>query len=307
MMQTISASRRTDIPAFYSDWFVHRLRAGSVCVLQPYSGRPSTVSLKPEEVGAIVFWSKNYAPLLPKLDEIEQTTKNLFFHFTITANEDLELHVPDYRTAIRDYRYLSVRFSPEQVIWRYDPICITDKLSQEIVEERFIRCAELLRGHTKQCIISFMHPYKKALANLRKYTDHTLIDLSLDQKRNYADQLAIRAETYGIQLFACSNDGLLSDKVKKARCIDGGALSEIWGTPLDTRLASTRKECACTRAVDVGAYDTCAHGCLYCYANSDKDRARSAYLRHDPTGNSLRGHVDDASSECPREQYVLFS
>jgi len=307
MPLVISASRRTDIPAFYADWFVNRLRAGSVTVLQPYSGRPSMVSLKSEEVSAIVFWSKNYAPLLVKLDEIEQTTKNLFFHFTITANRELESQAPDYRAAIKDYGFIARRYSPERVIWRYDPICITDQLSFDRYEERFAQCAELLQTYAKKCIFSFVHPYKKVLANMKKYSGHTLAVVSVEQQREYARRLAVRAASYGIQLLACCNDHLPSDQIEKARCIDGRFLSEIFKVPIDARPASTRKECWCTKSVDIGAYDTCAHGCLYCYANADKERAKAAFLRHDAAWNALSAPVNETRKEQDTVQQVLFT
>ena len=126
MAPVISASRRTDIPGFYSEWFVNRLRAGFVYVQQPYSGRMSRVSLLPGDVSALVFWSKNYGPLLGRLEDVEKTTRNLFFHFTITGNHELEFHVPDPKEAIRDYIHIARRYSPDHIIWRYDPVCITD-------------------------------------------------------------------------------------------------------------------------------------------------------------------------------------
>ena len=298
MPQVISISRRTDIPAFYSDWLVNRLKAGTVFVQNPFANKLIRVSLRPEDVSAMVFWSKNYSPLLPKLETIEKTTRSLFFHFTITANRELEFHTPDYRDAIRDYIHIAGRYSPEQIIWRFDPITITDKLSFEIHEERFACCAELLKGHAQRCIISFVHPYKKVLVNLQKHTDHGLIDLSEENRREYARRLAARAEAYGIKLYACCNDYVLSPSVLKASCIDGRYLSGIFKTMIDTRKAGTRKECACTKSVDIGAYDTCAHGCVYCYANVDKDRAAAALQRHDPSWNALRRpvHEDDAGS-----------
>jgi len=306
MAHVISASRRTDVPAFYADWFVNRLRAGSVIVLQPYSGRPARVSLKAGDVSAIVFWSKNYAPLLGRLDVVGRTTKNLFFHFTITGNCELEPSVPDFRDAIRDYRFLAGRYSPEQVVWRYDPVCVTDKLSFERHEERFARCAELLRGSASGCIISFVHPYKKVPANLRKYSDHALTALSGAQKREYARRLAKIAKTHGIRTFACCNDDLLSDQIHKAACIDGRLLSDIFKIPVDARPALTRKECACTKSIDIGAYDTCAHGCLYCYANADKERAKAALQRHDPSWNSQGRQVDEAAIAPDKEQQIMF-
>ena len=297
MPHVISASRRTDIPAFYAGWFVNRLKAGSVRVQQPYTKKSKCVSLKPEDVDAIVFWSKNYGLLLNKLEAIEGTTKNLFFHFTITANRDLEFNTPDYNDAIKDYIFINRRYSPKHIVWRYDPICVTDKLSFEIHEERFVQCAERLKGYARKCIISFVHPYKKALDNLKKYTDHVLIDLSIDRKREYAHRLSERAESFGIQLYACCNDYLLSEKIKKASCVDRVYLAEISSAPIDTRRAATRKECACAKSVDIGAYDTCAHGCVYCYATIDKDKAGAAQQRHHPEWNALDMQVDEKGSE----------
>jgi len=287
MQQIISASRRTDIPAFYSDWFLNRLDAGSCDVLHPYTKKWFQVSLKQEDVGVIVFWSKNYAPLLPKLDRIEKTTRNLFFHFTITANRDLELRGPDFRDAVRDYRFLAEKYSPDHIIWRFDPICITDKLSFGIHEERFVACAELLKGYTRSCIISFAHPYRKTLTNIKKYSTHTPIALAPEQEKAYADRLAQRAGQYGIRLLACCNDHLLSDRIGKARCIDGPNLSLLFGTALETRSAASRKECGCTKSIDIGAYDTCGHGCLYCYANTDQEKAGRAPALIEPDSPAL--------------------
>ncbi len=293
MHQVISASRRTDIPAFYAEWFTRRLRAGSVFVRQPYSGKYTPVSLAPEDVGAIVFWSKNYAPLLSRLEQVEQTTKNLFFHFTITGNRDLEPDVPSPGDAISDYRYLCRRYSPQQVVWRFDPLCVTDKITYEIHEERFRLCAEQLRDFAQRCIISYVHPYKKVLTSMAKHTDHKLADLSPLRKQEYAGRLAALAEHFGISLFACCNDYLLGDVIGKAACIDAEYLFGLFQATFDRRPASIRKECACTKSIDIGAYDTCAHGCLYCYANTDKDRARTAFIRHDPAWNALNGYVED--------------
>jgi hypothetical protein len=277
------------------------------------------------------------------LELIAQTTKNLFFHFTITANQKLEFHTPDYKDAIREYIFLAQRYSPEQLVWRYDPICITDKLPFEAYEERFVQCAELLQGHTQNCIISFAQPYKKTNANLLKYAHQTLVELSEEKKRGYAQRLAKRAERYGIRLSACCNDYLLSEEihpvgdrdttigacrgqelaananefhkeqkpgvfsngVKKARCIDGHALSNMLGTPIDIRPASSRKECACTRSIDIGAYDTCAHGCLYCYANTDKNKAIAAREKHNPEWNALMMQVDEKNFAQEEKQTSL--
>lgn len=285
--QVISASRRTDIPAFYSDWFLNRLAEGFCDVLHPYTRKWSRVSLQQEDVGAIVFWSKNYAPLLPKLDQVERTTRNLFFHFTITANRDLELRTPDYRDAIKDYIHIARRYSPDHVIWRFDPICITDKLSFDLYEERFCLCAEQLKGHASACTVSFAHPYRKMVNNLKHYTSHTLVPVTREEQRAYADRLAVRAATFGVRLLACCNDHLLSGAVGKARCVDGARFSLLFGIALDTRSAASRKQCGCTKSIDIGAYDTCGHGCVYCYANTDQEKAGRAPAAIEPACPAL--------------------
>jgi len=305
MPHVISASRRTDIPAFYADWFVNRLKAGRVFVLNPYTRKPFLVSLHPVDVNAIVFWSKNYSPLLNKLEAVERTTKNLLFHFSITANKELESGTPDIKDAVRDYLFLARRYSPEQVIWRYDPVCITDKLPFAAFQERFVHCAELLKGYANKCFISFAHPYKKVIRNLHQHSKQTLVDLSQDKKREYAFQLAETAQKYGIQLFACCNDYLVDGSIQKARCIDGPYLSTLFRTAVDTRPAHSRKECACTRSMDIGAYDTCAHGCSYCYATTNHKKAVDALHRHDPEWNSLTRQIDESELPAAGKQIIL--
>jgi DNA repair photolyase len=298
MSRIISASRRTDIPAFYSDWFVNRLKSGYLYVRHPYSGRWIYVSLKPEDVGAIVFWSKNLSPLLKKLEIIERITRNLFFHFTITGNKELEPNTPDYRDAIEDFIYIVNRYSSEQIVWRFDPICITNRLDFGVYEELFRMCAERLSGYARRCYISFVNPYRKVLRNFQRYTDHRLVEISTSEKRLYATRLTDIAKGYGIKIYACCNDYLLSDRVFKGSCINGEYLSTLFSISLDTLRTPSRKECACTKSIDIGAYDTCAHGCVYCYANTDKERAENAAKRHNPRWNSLEAEVEEDARDC---------
>jgi hypothetical protein len=122
---------------------------------------------------------------------------------------------------------------------------------------------------------------------MKKYTEHRLTDVSVEQKRLYAERLAAIAGKHGIRLFACCNDYLVSEKIHKASCIDGRRLSLLFGTPLDTRAAASRKECACTKSIDIGAYDTCGHGCVYCYANTDQEKAGKAPSMIDPDSPAL--------------------
>jgi hypothetical protein len=308
MKNVISASRRTDIPAFYSEWFVNRLKAGFVYVKNPFSRKWTRISLKSEDVSVIVFWSKNFAPLLSRLETIEQTTKNLFFHFTITGNRELEFNSPDYIDTVKNFIYLSRRYSPKRIVWRFDPICITDKLSFEVYKERFIKCAEILKSYAEICYISFVTPYKKVINNMQKYTHHTLIEISEGEKKKYALQLVDIAERYDIKIYACCNDYLLSEGVKKGSCINGYYLSNIFNIQIETKLSPTRKECACTKSIDIGTYDTCAHECIYCYANTDKEKARIMPAYQNSEWNALGTNAAEDEIELLIEnQLSLFS
>jgi hypothetical protein len=334
MQNIISVSRRTDIPAFYTDWFVRRLKERCVFVRHPYTKEIFYVSLKPEDILGIVFWSKNFSPLLSRIDDIERVTKNLFFHFTITGiSKEIEVNTPSYKEAIEDLIFIAERYSPDNIIWRFDPICITDKISFQEHIESFMRCAGRLKGYVYTCYISFVNPYYKVVKNFQKYTTHKLLNISVEEKKTSASQLAPLARQYGIKLYACCNDYLLSTpcvsppltgdpksspplmggdrgegeagrddfsrpfsgSIQKASCINLNYLSGIWGLEgIDYEKPSpTRKECACTKSIDIGAYDTCPHGCIYCYANTDKEKAMSFYKDFNPDWDALDGDVEE--------------
>ena len=287
MAEIISASRRTDIPAFYTEWFLNRLDEGEVTVPNPFNNTKYTVSLKPEDVSCFIFWSKNYAPMLPHLETIEQVSPYLYFHFTITGvPKELELHTPDHKDAIKDFIYLAKRYSPKHLVWRFDPICITDKASFEHYRESFTVLAEMLRGHCVKVYISFFERFKKSVKNIETYSDHRLIDISEEQMKTYAKELAQIASSNGMTLHACCNDFLLSEQVQKAHCIHRDVLNDAFGiTSIKGNNKPTRKGCGCSYSRDIGRYDTCPHGCLYCYANQDKERIQQEY--RESNGNLL--------------------
>ncbi len=295
MKNIISASRRTDIPAFYSEWFIQRLKQGEVYVKQPYGGQIYRVSLKANDIHCIVLWSKNFSPLISRLESIEQVTPYLLFHFTITCiPKDIEQNTPHYADAVNDLIYLSKRYSTEQLIWRFDPICITNKLPFDYYEEMFSKCTEKLKGSCFKCYISFLQKYKKVLANFEMYSNHKLVDIDTETQRDYALKLSRIAEKNGIKLYACCNDHLLSNSVFKGSCINSTELSRLFNDPLITSpLAPTRKECACTKSIDIGAYDTCPHGCLYCYANADKIQSKIVHENMYTGWNALGFHVEE--------------
>lgn len=292
MKNIISASRRTDIPAFYSEWLVQRLADGAVDVKNPYSGRVYHISLKSQDLHSIVFWSKDFSPLVKRLPEVERVTKNLFFQFTITGvPKALEERTPAPEAAIEDFLYLAGRYSPEHLVWRFDPIVLTDRLPFDHYLTEFDKFAGMLKGAAQECYISFAEPYRKVVKNFKR-TGHTLIETPDEVKKGYAERLASIAQGYGIRVSAYCNDFLLSDRIGKASCVDGERLSRLFGDfDLETQPNPTRKSCACTRSIDIGSYDTCPHGCVYCYANSDHKRAEEFLKGHNTgwTGLGVEG------------------
>ncbi len=302
-MHVISASRRTDIPAFHSRWFMNRIHAGTVRVRSPFGGKVFDVSLRPEDVIAIVFWTKNAHPLLTHLKDLE--TKGYCFSFLYTINNypaSLEPGVPDCGHTIKVVRSLREQFPSSIVRWRYDTVVLTDDLDRRWHEGNFRVLCELLSPFTSECIFSFCDYYRKTVRNMdRHFLRYRRPDES--QCLELARAMAEIASERGITLASCAHDFLVGHGIVKARCIDPDVLvsvvdSESRRTAL-TKLkrAPTRKECGCVASRDIGAYDTCAHGCVYCYANSDNERARKNMSLLSPDDDSLNGSLKK-SEEC---------
>jgi hypothetical protein len=286
----ISASRRTDIPAFYGEWFLNRLRAGYVVAYNPFGGQRYEVSLRREDVAGFVFWSKDFRPFLPALTHVERLGYPFYFQFTITGlPRALEPNVPDWPRAAETARELAARYRPEAVQWRFDPIILTDKITPQATLDRFRRIADALAGHTRRCVFSFVDLYAKVQRNMARYeADHgdPSRTPSAALRRELAEQLAGEAQARGMRLFACCEPDLIGGDIRGARCVDGGLLRELFpgcGASIEPR--PSREGCGCTASRDLGAYDTCLHGCLYCYANAHKDVALRG--RVDPEGESL--------------------
>lgn len=280
-MNVISASRRTDIPAFYMPWLMARLQAGSVDYPNPFGGQVCTVSLLPEDVHSIVFWSKYYAKLLPNIDELNQRGYRFYCHYTITgAPRALEHHVPDWQQAVQVFRELASRTSPRHVLWRFDPIVFTDKLGADYYLSRFRQLADALSGATRRCYFSFATYYGKVKRQLQQaHIQH--FDPPLAEKHALIEKMAYVADECGITLYACCQDALVEGRVQKAHCVDADLLAELFpGRPLVSEARPTREQCGCMASRDIGMYDTCLHGCVYCYANQSHQAALSRFHAH---------------------------
>ena len=265
----ISASRRTDIPAFYADWCMRRIEERYVLVRNPMNPRQvSRVDLSPEAVDGIVFWTKNPAPMLGRLDRLRDYA--YYFQFTLNAyGEDMEPRLPAWTARADTFRALADAVGKERVVWRYDPILLSPTYTVDHHLRSFERLARQLSGYTDKCVISFLDFYPKISDAVRALG---IIPISDEQKRRIAGSLSEIAFSCGLVLETCAEAIDLSDiGIGYARCVDDRLLSRISGRPVKAgKDKNQRPACGCAASVDVGAYDTCPHGCRYCYANRSK-------------------------------------
>jgi hypothetical protein len=272
----ISASRRTDIPAYYLNWFMAGIKAGRIEVKNPfYRHKSIIVNLNPTNVGWIVFWSRNYARFIEAQPFFEEY--RLFFHFTIVSHHPLlEKTSVSVSDALSQMEKMVVSYGADLIIWRYDPIVIwADKNELHTnfneTEFEFLTKSISALGITK-CYFSFCTPYRKYQNRIqKKYPDWILQNSEIDLKKNSILQsIRIISENSTIQLFSCCNDTLIGDGIKKGACISGHLLNSLSGKKIVSEAKSpSRPDCGCTRAIDIGDYQTqpCYTGCIYCYAN----------------------------------------
>ncbi|QWR76308.1 DUF1848 domain-containing protein [Candidatus Magnetomonas plexicatena] len=298
----ISASRRTDIPAFYADWFIQRIRAGYLCVQNPYNAHKyAKVDLSVDAVDAIVFWTKNPHPLLRHLDELSDFGYKYYFQFTLTGYPPvIEPSVPPFDEIISTFKSLSDKIGPKKVIWRFDPIIISDITTEEYIVKNFEKIAELLKDYTNRVVISFVDFYKKVIRNLDRLKNEAHINfynINPDSERinRISDELSQIAHKNSIQIFSCSEEHDLSDfGIRRGKCIDDDLLKQLFGFDRNvSKDKNQRERCGCVVSQDIGHYDSCIHNCVYCYANSDKSAAHSNHKRHDPESQFLIGQYKD--------------
>lgn len=288
----LSVSRRTDIPAFYSDWFINRLREKIVWVRNPMNYHSiSQINLAPSVVDCIVFWSKNPQPMFKYLNEIESNYK-FYFQYTINAyDNDVEPHLPNLDKRLENFIFLAKKYGKERVIWRYDPIVITTKYNLDWHMNRFEYIANKLKGYTNVCIFSFLDIYDKNKNNLSKLE---IQEISDDLMIEISQKLKHVADKNKIELRTCSEDiDLLDLGIKKSCCIDPKLIAEIIGCKIKaTKDKNQRASCGCIESIDIGQYNTCSHGCIYCYANYSKESVKTNCLRHIKTSKLLLGEKE---------------
>ena len=291
-MKIISASRRTDIPAFYSTWFLNRIKAGFCHYLNPFSKRVYRVSLQPEDTLAIAFWTRNPKPLSPHLKFLEERGYYFYFHFSILGYpKTIEQNNIPLKVAIETFQQMSQQLSPDRVQWRYDPIILSDHTPASYHLEKFDLISQELAGYTRRCYFSFVDFYGKTERNLKKVSQQHGINFqrpSIDEQRSLIEKMRDIAISRGIRLYSCCEDALLLKGIEKAHCIDIDIIRMLRSDE-DIRLkaAPTRQDCGCVQSVDIGAYETCVFGCTYCYATNSHNTALKNFQVHDPNDTIL--------------------
>ena len=309
----ISASRRTDIPAFYADWLINRLKAGSVLLRNPYNPKNiSRITFDRESVDCIVFWTKNAQPMLSKLDLIDAMDYPYYFQFTITPYEkQIERNLPDKPVIMDTFRRLSSLLGPKRVIWRYDPVIINQEYSADYHLDKFGSMCNTLGSYTEQCVFSFIELYPKIRRNVQGIVKQPVL---LADRHKVAQGFAKIAQEYQLSLATCCEGADFSlYPIKRAACIDQKLIEEITGYSLKPlKDEYQRSACNCLKSVDIGAYDCCSHGCIYCYATSNFDRVRANMRYHESSSPILTGKVggetvsNKAGESLKQMQTVLF-
>ncbi len=296
----ISASYKTDIPTFYGAWFMNRLHAGFCKMVNPYGGQIYTIDLSLEQVDGFVFWTKNIGPFLQYLPEIQQLGYPFLIQHTINGYpSELESRVINYTHTLDAMRQLAQEYGSQCLVWRYDPLLFTSLTPPDWHRANFEKLATELEGISNEVVISFAQIYRKTERNLREaaqqsgftWREHNPSDPNfIATARALATELAQIAASHGMQLRVCSQKVfLIPGLIEEARCIDAERLERVAGHPIrnKARQKGNRKECACAASKDIGAYDTCPHGCVYCYAVQQRDMALQRYKAHDPHGEFL--------------------
>lgn len=298
----LHTGNRTDIPAYYSKWFVNRLSEGVVCVRNPYN--PTAITkyrLDPEVVDMIVFCTKNPAPLLPYMGMLKSYGQ--YWYVTITPyGADIEPHVPPKEKVMEDFKGLSSRLGVAKVGWRYDPIFLSEKYTLERHIADFEAMASNLAGYTDTCVISFIDLYQKVVKNFPEVKE-----VAKEEKVALVKAFVEIGRKYGMTIKTCGEgEEWESYGVDCSGCMTQEVYERALGCGIQVpKTKGARTECGCILGGDIGAYNTCGHLCRYCYANYDEKTVKDNMRNHDPKSPLLIGNItrDDVVHEAKQESW----
>ena len=299
----LNTGNRTDIPAFFSDWFYSRIQEGYVCVRNPYFPNQVTkYRLDPQVIDIICFCTKNPKPMLSRLDLIKGYKQ--FWFVTITPyNQSIEPHVPNKNEIIRSFIELSKKIGSHCIGWRYDPIFLNDYYTIDYHLHIFEKMCQKLSGYTNQCVISFIDLYQKTKKNFKDV-----------QEVNENDQIYLCqkfveiGKRYHIEIYTChENETLKTTGVHTSGCMNQQIIEKALDCSLKLpKISEARQGCRCLLNNDIGVYNTCLHGCLYCYANYDRSTVLNNYKKHNKKSPFLIGDFqkDDIIKEAKQVSYL---
>lgn len=311
----LSVSRRTDIPAFHSEWFYNRINEGEVYVRNPMNVHSvSKIKLSSDIIECIVFWTKNPSQeFIDNVRMLDEKGYKYYFQFTITSYDNsIEKNVPEKKMIMQKFRSLSGKIGKEKIIWRYDPIFINDTYSIDYHCKYFEYIASKLSGYTNKCVISFIDKYAKIKKRLEA---ENITELSFEQMKIIGKSFSEIGKKHNIEIETCCEKiDLLSYGIRKGHCIDGELIKHLTNKPyIFKKDACQRKDCGCIASVDIGSYNSCSHNCLYCYANWEDD-VKENEMSYDFKSPILCSELkqDDKISErkitsCPLEEGGLFN
>lgn len=283
----ISASRRTDIPAFYSEWFMNQIRNEKFLRKNPYNGNVIENRAKAEDIKCIVFWTRNANQMIKKgyLQELDDLGIPYYFQYTITGyNKKLEKKTLNPFKAIDNINLLCDKIGANKVIWRFDPIILSEETPVSELIRLHDKIASLIDTNIEENVISFLDDYKKTGTNLKLAGVNTKDILLLKPElEELLEGISQNGKKHNLNVSTCAeNIDLSKYNIKKGKCIDGDFIQKNLGIKVSkAKDQGQRKECGCIKSIDVGLYDTCIHGCEYCYATLSKNIANDNYKNHD--------------------------
>ncbi len=298
----ISVSRRTDIPSYYGEWFINRLREGYVLIPNPYNpNHYSKALLTRSAVDIIVFWTKNPIPFLKHLPVIDEMGYLYYFQFTLTPyGKETEKGLPSKEILLDAFIKLSKKIGKKRIVWRYDPIIISDNYTIEYHVKNFLSMAKKLSNYTERCVISFVDSYKKNNTQAGLNASYHRTKESIDALAEIFSKIA---KEYNLELFTCAEEiNLEQFNIKPGACIDKHLIEQILGQKIKVKKdKNQRKECLCVDSIDIGTYNCCINGCSYCYAVSDEKKALLNRAKHDVNAPVLIGEINPNARIIERE------
>lgn len=299
----INTGQRTDIPAFYADWFANRLREGFVCVRNPFNANQvSRYRLDPAVVDVIGFCTKNPEPMFKYMHLLEDYSQ--YWFMTITPyGRDIEPNVPDKHRLLDDFRRLSGIVGVNSMGWRYDPIFVSGRYTVDYHLRAFEQMAAALDGYTETVVISFVDLYQKVRRNFPEVRE-----VSREDRIRLGKEIIDIASSHGMTVKPCAEGDLLAPYgADCSGCMTLKTYEKACGKHLIIpNRKPNRAECACYIACDIGAYDSCRHLCRYCYANNDPKLVAENSRKHNPTSPFLIGNYTegDVIHDVPQESWV---